>query len=110
MSLNIVFEDFKSLSHLIYELENRPNNRIMCNEHSSQKNDNPDWSGTKTYAEAVKFAHDHGVKAHVTVNIMPRNDEAANLPAYLEQLDDAGELLRQNENPCRRAVVRRQTT
>ena len=39
---------------------------------------------------AVKYAHDHGVKAHVTVNIMPRNDEAAQLPAYLEQLDDAG--------------------
>ena len=40
--------------------------------------------------QAVKFAHDHGVKAHVTVNIMPRNDEVALLPAYLEQLDDAG--------------------
>ena len=40
--------------------------------------------------QAVKFAHDHGVKAHVTVNIMPRNDEVAHLPAYLEQLDDAG--------------------
>ena len=40
--------------------------------------------------QTVKFAHDHGVKAHVTVNIMPRNDEAALLPAYLEQLDDAG--------------------
>ena len=40
--------------------------------------------------KAVKFAHDHGVKAHVTVNIMPRNDEIAQLPAYLEQLDDAG--------------------
>ncbi|MDO5401118.1 MAG: U32 family peptidase [Eubacteriales bacterium] len=39
---------------------------------------------------AVKFAHDHGVKAHVTVNTMPRNDEIAQLPAYLEQLDDAG--------------------
>ena len=39
---------------------------------------------------AVKFAHDHGVKAHVTVNIMPRNDEVVALPAYLEQLDDAG--------------------
>ena len=39
---------------------------------------------------AVKFAHDHGVKAHVTVNIMPRNDEIAQLPAYLEKLDDAG--------------------
>ena len=40
--------------------------------------------------QAVKFAHDHGVKAHVTVNIMPRNDEIALLPSYLEQLDDAG--------------------
>ena len=40
--------------------------------------------------QAVKFAHDHGVKAHVTVNIMPRNDEIAQLPAYLERLEDAG--------------------
>ncbi|HCE63055.1 MAG TPA: peptidase U32, partial [Clostridiales bacterium] len=27
---------------------------------------------------------------HVTVNTMPRNDEAAALPAWLEQLDAAG--------------------
>ena len=40
--------------------------------------------------QAVRFAHDHGVKCHVTVNTMPRNDEVAQLPAYLEQLDDAG--------------------
>ena len=39
---------------------------------------------------AVKFAHDHGVKVHVTVNTMPRNNEVAELPAYLEQLNDAG--------------------
>ena len=39
---------------------------------------------------AVKYAHDHGVKVHVTVNIMPRNDEVVHLPAYLEQLDAAG--------------------
>ena len=39
---------------------------------------------------AVKFSHDHGVKAHVTVNTMPRNEEVRNLPAYLEQLNDAG--------------------
>ena len=39
---------------------------------------------------AVKLAHDHGVSVHVTVNTMPRNDEAAALPAYLEQLQDAG--------------------
>ncbi len=40
--------------------------------------------------QAVKFAHSHGVKVHVTVNTMPRNEEVANLPAYLEQLNDAG--------------------
>ena len=40
--------------------------------------------------QAVKFAHEHGVKAHVTVNIMPRNDEVMALPEYLERLEDAG--------------------
>ena len=40
--------------------------------------------------KAVRYAHDHGVKCHVTVNTMPRNDEIARLPEYLEQLDDAG--------------------
>ena len=39
---------------------------------------------------AVKFAHKHGVACHVTVNTMPRNDEVARLPEYLERLDDAG--------------------
>ena len=40
--------------------------------------------------KAVEFAHSRGVKVHVTVNTMPRNDEAAALPAYLEQLQNAG--------------------
>ena len=40
--------------------------------------------------KAVAFAHEHGVKVHVTVNTMPRNDEVAALPAYMEQLQDAG--------------------
>ena len=39
--------------------------------------------------KAVNFAHHHGVKVHVTVNTMPRNEEAATLPAYLEQLESA---------------------
>ena len=39
---------------------------------------------------AVEFAHSHGVKVHVTVNTMPRNDEVIALPAYLERLEDAG--------------------
>ena len=40
--------------------------------------------------KAVAFAHSHGVKVHVTVNTMPRNNEITQLPAYLEQLQDAG--------------------
>ncbi len=40
--------------------------------------------------EAVRFAHAHGVKVHVTVNTMPRNGEVERLPAWLELLDDAG--------------------
>ena len=39
--------------------------------------------------KAVEFAHSHGVSVHVTVNTMPRNDEIAQLPAYLERLNDA---------------------
>jgi len=39
---------------------------------------------------AVAYAHAHGVKVHATVNTMPRNEEVAALPAYLEQLQDAG--------------------
>ena len=39
---------------------------------------------------AVAYAHDRGVRVHVTVNTMPRNGEVERLPAYLEQLDAAG--------------------
>lgn len=40
--------------------------------------------------QAVQFAHEHGVRVHVTINTMPRNDEIVHLPAHLEQLQDAG--------------------
>lgn len=33
--------------------------------------------------QAVAWAHDHGVRVHVTVNTMPRNNEVIHLPAYL---------------------------
>lgn len=39
---------------------------------------------------AISFAHSHGVKAHVTVNTNPRNDELEGLPEYLERLQDWG--------------------
>ena len=40
--------------------------------------------------EAVRFAHEHDVRVHVTINTMPRNDEIVHLPAHLEMLQDAG--------------------
>ena len=40
--------------------------------------------------EAVRFAHEHDVRVHVTINTMPRNDEIVHLPEHLETLQDAG--------------------
>ena len=40
--------------------------------------------------KAVRYAHENGVKVHVTVNTMPRNNEVMCLPEHLERLDDAG--------------------
>ncbi len=41
-------------------------------------------------AEAVRLAHEKGVKVHVTCNTMARNHEAARLPEYLEYLNEIG--------------------
>lgn len=40
--------------------------------------------------KAVKLAHDHGVRVHVTVNTMARGRELEGLPAHLELLNEAG--------------------
>ncbi len=40
--------------------------------------------------KAVQYAHDHGVKVHVTVNTMPRNNELSGLPEHLERLNNCG--------------------
>jgi len=39
---------------------------------------------------AAAYCRAHGVDAHVTCNTMPRNAEAAALPAWLELLEEAG--------------------
>ena len=39
---------------------------------------------------AVRLAHDHGVKVHVTVNTMARGEELKRLPAHLELLNACG--------------------
>ena len=40
--------------------------------------------------EAVRFAHERGVRVHAAVNTMPRGGELKALPEHLETLDDAG--------------------
>ena len=40
--------------------------------------------------QAVSLAHKTGRKVYVTVNVLPRNEEMAALPAYLEFLQDCG--------------------
>ena len=41
-------------------------------------------------AAAVDLCHSKGVRVHVTCNTMPRNDEAARLPEWMEYLNDVG--------------------
>lgn len=41
----------------------------------------------ETLADAVKYAHDNGVKVYVTCNTLPRNDEIDKLPEYLKFLE-----------------------
>ncbi len=45
---------------------------------------------TGEMGRAVKYCHERGVKAHITVNTLPRADELKALPGYLEELDDMG--------------------
>ena len=40
--------------------------------------------------KAIRFAHDNGVKVHVTVNTLARNDEISGLPQHLELLEECG--------------------
>lgn len=40
--------------------------------------------------EAVLYAHDHGVKVYVTINIMAHNRDFADLDEYLSQLQEIG--------------------
>ena len=37
-------------------------------------------------AEAVRYAHDHGVKVYVTINIFAHNRDLDRLPRFLEEL------------------------
>ena len=46
--------------------------------------------GLADIAPAVAYAHERGVAVHVACNVVMHDDDLADLPAYLEVLDDAG--------------------
>lgn len=50
-----VVEEFDSISQLIKELSKRENNEVMHSKHASETG-SEDFTGTKSYEEAVKFA------------------------------------------------------
>lgn len=52
MSYNMYKEEFSSIFELMNTLKERPNNKFMRDEHSSQTTGNSSWSGTNTYEEA----------------------------------------------------------
>ena len=47
------------------------------------------FTGPELY-EAVRYCKAHRVRTHVTINTMPRSEEIAQLPQWLETLEDAG--------------------
>ncbi len=54
MSINLIKEDFSSLSELIKTIDNRPNNYEMRYEHSSST-ETRDFTGTDSYEEAINL-------------------------------------------------------
>ena len=44
--------------------------------------------GEADLIEGVKYAHDRGVKVHVTCNTIPHNDEVPRLPDFLKFLNE----------------------
>lgn len=52
MSYNMYKEEFSSIFELMNTLKERPNNKFMRDEYSSQTTGNSSWSGTNTYEEA----------------------------------------------------------
>lgn len=46
--------------------------------------------GEQDLAKGIKYAHDNGVKVHITCNTIPHNTEMPRLPAFLEMINDLG--------------------
>lgn len=46
--------------------------------------------GKEDLAAGIEYAHNHGVKVHVTCNTLPHNEEIPRLPDFLMYLNDVG--------------------
>ena len=46
--------------------------------------------GEEDLKKGIEYAHNRGVKVHVTCNTIPHNSEIPRLPAFLEQINDLG--------------------
>jgi hypothetical protein len=51
--MHFICEHFKNINHLLSTITTRPNNKIMEDQHSSEKIGESDWNGTETWDEAV---------------------------------------------------------
>ena len=46
--------------------------------------------GEEDLKKGIEYAHNHGVKVHITCNTIPHNEEIPRLPAFLELIDSLG--------------------
>lgn len=46
--------------------------------------------GEEDLKKGIEYAHNHGVKVHITCNTIPHNEEIPRLPAFLELINDLG--------------------
>ncbi len=46
--------------------------------------------GLEDMREGIRYAHEHGVRVHVTCNTLPHNDEVARIPDFLSQVQELG--------------------
>lgn len=46
--------------------------------------------GEEDLKKGIEYAHNHGVKVHITCNTIPHNAEIPRLPAFLELIDSLG--------------------
>ncbi len=46
--------------------------------------------GSEEMQEGINFAHDHGKKVYITLNIIPHNQDLKGMPEYIKQIENMG--------------------